>query len=212
MPQSISARGRTARVVVLGRRDAAFTESLGLLLRRCGLAADVLDPVADAVPDGDVGAVVVCEGVAREPAHAVIAALRARCDVVVVALDGCDVSGADVNLKPTAEVEELLRLLPVSRSRLNGAAPLRHVRARSRHATGAAAWLTVRERQLLFLIARGMSNDAIAENLEISRHTVRTHVQNILAKLGARSRLEAAGMAEALLGHQFEERMSGAAQ
>lgn len=51
--------------------------------------------------------------------------------------------------------------------------------------------LTRREREILFLIAEGMSNKAIAERLFLSVHTVRNNVQTILAKLGAHSKLEA---------------------
>jgi two-component system NarL family response regulator len=52
--------------------------------------------------------------------------------------------------------------------------------------------LSPREREVLALVAQGQKNDAIAETLVISRETVRTHVQNILAKLGVHSRFEAA--------------------
>jgi len=55
--------------------------------------------------------------------------------------------------------------------------------------------LTYRERDVLALIARGATSDEIAEELSISRNTVRTHVQNILAKLQVHSRLEAAAFA-----------------
>ena len=52
--------------------------------------------------------------------------------------------------------------------------------------------LSPRERQVLGLVARGMKTGAIAEQLVISTETARTHIQNILTKLGAHSRLEAA--------------------
>lgn len=54
--------------------------------------------------------------------------------------------------------------------------------------------LTRREREVLALLAEGADNDAIARALVISPHTARTHIQNILAKIGAHSRLEAAMM------------------
>ncbi|MGD9704973.1 MAG: response regulator [Ilumatobacteraceae bacterium] len=56
--------------------------------------------------------------------------------------------------------------------------------------------LTRREREILFLIAEGLSNKTIAERLVLSVHTVRTHVQTILAKLGAHSKLEALAVAK----------------
>jgi DNA-binding NarL/FixJ family response regulator len=55
--------------------------------------------------------------------------------------------------------------------------------------------LTRRERQVLALLADGYDKDAIALELAISPQTARTHVQNILAKLGLHSRLEAAAFA-----------------
>lgn len=51
--------------------------------------------------------------------------------------------------------------------------------------------LTPREREILHLIAEGADNKTIADRLVVSPHTVRTHVQNVLAKLGAHSKLEA---------------------
>lgn len=55
--------------------------------------------------------------------------------------------------------------------------------------------LTPREREVLKLLARGLDNDEIGAQLYLSAHTVRTHVGNILRKLGAHSRAEAARIA-----------------
>jgi DNA-binding NarL/FixJ family response regulator len=52
--------------------------------------------------------------------------------------------------------------------------------------------LTKREREVLSLLAEGGDNDSIAQRLVISPETARTHVQNVLGKLGVHSRLEAA--------------------
>jgi len=52
--------------------------------------------------------------------------------------------------------------------------------------------LTAREEELLRELARGLSNDQIAEVLHISEATVRTHVSHILAKLGLTNRTQAA--------------------
>jgi DNA-binding NarL/FixJ family response regulator len=56
--------------------------------------------------------------------------------------------------------------------------------------------LTTRERDVLYLMADGMSNQAMADRLVLSVHTVRTHVQTILGKLGAHSKLEAVAVAK----------------
>lgn len=52
--------------------------------------------------------------------------------------------------------------------------------------------LTAREHEILTLIARGMTNRAIAEELVITEKTVKTHVSAVLRKLGARDRTQAA--------------------
>ena len=52
--------------------------------------------------------------------------------------------------------------------------------------------LTPREREILTLMtAGGLGNKDIASQLQLSHHTVRNHVQNILGKLGAHSKLQA---------------------
>jgi two-component system nitrate/nitrite response regulator NarL len=58
-----------------------------------------------------------------------------------------------------------------------------------------AEHLTTREREVLQLLAEGASSQQVAERLSVSSHTVRSHVQNILAKLQVHSRLEAATFA-----------------
>ena len=63
-----------------------------------------------------------------------------------------------------------------------------------RQEAGPAA-LTPREHEILTLVAQGRSNGEIARQLYISAKTVSVHVSNILAKLGASGRTEAAALA-----------------
>ena len=51
--------------------------------------------------------------------------------------------------------------------------------------------LTPREQEILSLLAKGKSGDLIASDLEITPLTVRTHIRNLMAKLGVHSRLQA---------------------
>jgi DNA-binding NarL/FixJ family response regulator len=51
--------------------------------------------------------------------------------------------------------------------------------------------LTLRERQIMTLVAQGARDRDVAEHLKLSQSTVKSHIQNILRKLGARNRTEA---------------------
>lgn len=55
-----------------------------------------------------------------------------------------------------------------------------------------SAGLTERERQILELVAQGLSNKHIARQLDITEGTVKVHVKHLLKKLNLRSRVEAA--------------------
>jgi len=55
-----------------------------------------------------------------------------------------------------------------------------------------AVKMTKREQEIIALIAQGMSNKEIAQNLNLATYTVKSHVHNILEKLALHSRLQVA--------------------
>jgi LuxR family transcriptional regulator of csgAB operon len=57
-------------------------------------------------------------------------------------------------------------------------------------------FLTKRERQILDLTATGASNVDIAEKLNLSMHTVKTHIYNLFKKLGVSNRMQAVNWAK----------------
>jgi DNA-binding NarL/FixJ family response regulator len=67
--------------------------------------------------------------------------------------------------------------------------------AESRQAASSVNRLSQRERQIAFLVARGLKNRDIAQQLAISENTVKRHMQSIFGKTGARDRLELAVLA-----------------
>ncbi|MGC0415777.1 response regulator [Embleya sp. AB8] len=91
------------------------------------------------------------------------------------------VSSGDALLAPT-----ITRRLVARFARRDAARP---------HAHRELATLTPRELEVLRLLARGLSNAELAETLQLSRETVKTHVTRILGKLRVRDRVQAVVLA-----------------
>ena len=119
-----------------------------------------------------------------------------------LALSGRHREAADVWGAATATAEKLraepLRAALADLARRLGLTPHGRDGRDGRDAgAGALAALTPREQEVLRLMARGLSNRQIGEELFISQKTASVHVSNILAKLGAATRTEAAAIARA---------------
>ncbi len=117
--------------------------------------------------------------------HVLVAAIEAGASGFVSKTRGLSELTSAVRAAAAGEAvvspELLSRLLP------------RLQRGRARGAAHPA--LTEREREVLALVAEGLTNAAIADRLVVSVHTVRNHVANLSAKLGASSKLEALSIA-----------------
>lgn len=88
------------------------------------------------------------------------------------------------------EMVQAVRTVAVGQSLLYPQALRDLVRTRPRGTAGAPS-LTPREREVLGLVAEGMTNAEIATALVVGVETVRTHVASVLAKLQARDRTQA---------------------
>jgi len=92
-----------------------------------------------------------------------------------------------------SDLARAIREAAAGRSSLDPAVARRLLRELAREHVGEDVEpLTPREIEVLGLLARGMANVTIARELFISEPTVRTHVSNILAKLGLANRTQAA--------------------
>jgi NarL family two-component system response regulator LiaR len=105
-------------------------------------------------------------------------------------------AGAAGYLLKDVQPQELVRAIKIVHDGNALLAPAVAARVLDELATAAPArsaeLLTAREREVLALIARGMPNKVIARELSVSEKTVKTHVSNILGKLGLTDRTQAA--------------------
>lgn len=205
--------------ILLADGHSLFREALSTALTAepdfhvVGEARDGLEAVAEAartepqvaVLDADLPN---CDGVRaaglirdRLPdCRIVLVAAEEDPDVLAMAVEA-GASGYLTKASPLTELVDAIRsvhrgdtLVP---SRMLGSLLERLIRRRQEHdeALRRLSRLTAREREVLRLLAQGGDNDSIAQVLVISPQTARTHIQNVLVKLGVHSRLEAAALA-----------------
>ena len=121
----------------------------------------------------------------------VFQAARTRATLAEILVATGDPDGAQQVAAQAREVAVRLRAEPLLRhlNRVPGPSP------RTAAASRTGDELTPREVEVLVLVAQGRSNGEIGKRLYISTKTVSVHVSNILAKLGASGRTEAAALA-----------------
>ncbi len=196
------------RVLVIARHRV-FAEAVVSSLRREGLSAEYAPPEAGAciAQARELHPTVVVLMVAGDKPALLdaVTSVRDRDPSVRVLLLTTDRPDAERYLAafPQAtsvltlhvSLRDLLQVIKGTRS-VSGITDRRSIR-RPFRANGEMSLvdrLTEREKEVLGELIAGTSGEEIAVNLRISRNTVRTHVQNILTKLGARTRLEAAAV------------------
>jgi two-component system, NarL family, nitrate/nitrite response regulator NarL len=196
-------QGARLRVLVVAASPALRAGLVSLL------ASDrLLDPmVAEGLERGEAGsapsAIVVDYSVGEPEEILSIAEAFPGSPLVMIgadpATDGPGLSGAPVAYLPgdvdaaalAAAVHAATAGLIVLDPTVAGATGV-HTHARVSENTET---LTVREREVLLLVAEGLPNKAIARELGISEHTAKFHVGSLLGKLGAASRTEAVTLA-----------------
>ncbi|HWI04692.1 MAG TPA: response regulator transcription factor [Acidimicrobiales bacterium] len=114
--------------------------------------------------------------------------------VLLAAIDaGC--SGFLTKDRAAAEVVHAVRAAAVGEALISPALLARLLPKLNRTQRTLGEDLSEREREILGFLARGLTNKVIAAELFLSVNTIRNHVQSVLAKLGAHSKLEAVSTA-----------------
>lgn len=147
------------------------------------------------LPDGDGVAALGELHALRPGAKVVVLTASAADSVLVAALEG----GAAGFVSKTRSLQEVTAAIRAAASGEAVISPELLARLLPRlhrmPQQGTSRELTEREREVLGLLADGLTNAAIAEQLFVSVHTVRNHIANLSAKLGAHSKLEALSIA-----------------
>ena len=142
--------------------------------------------VVDVLLPGQSGVELIRRMVAADPAVRAIA-FTALADEQVTAALAAGARGFVHKAAPPERLAAAIRTVAAGGTFLD----VEHGHEEPTAAPAGAANLTVREREILFLLSQGMTATEIADRLVISRATVRTHVQNARRKLGARTRSQA---------------------
>ncbi|NYD43787.1 response regulator [Nocardioides panaciterrulae] len=170
---------------------AATLERARALIRTAAPDVVLLD---HRLPDGD-GVAAIGELLALRSGLRVVVLTASSADHVLVAAIEAGAAGFLSKTRSLAEVTAAVRAAASGEAVISPELLARLLPRLQRDGRPPHEALTGREREVLGLVAGGLTNAAIAEQLVVSVHTVRNHVANLSAKLGAHSKLEALSIA-----------------
>lgn len=176
------------RTVLVASGDRLFAAAARRYLEQIGwtvmaIAGDGLQALA-AVGRGRPSAILVISQLPRLGPVALARQIRRRVPAAHIVIIG-DVQSEDGVVLPVDTRAEMVASALASPRPATTAEP-----ARRPSSVALLRSLTSRERLILKLLAEGVTLREIASQLDVSQHTVRTHMQNMYAKLGAHSRLD----------------------
>ena len=146
------------------------------------------------MPDGD-GVAAIPQLRAIRPSVGVVVLTASAADHVLLAAIENGASGFLSKTRSLGEVTAAVRAAAAGESVISPELLARLLPRFGRGKVHSPDDLTEREREVLALVAEGLSNAAIAERQVVSVHTVRNHIASLSAKLGAHSKLEALSIA-----------------
>ncbi|WP_299931447.1 response regulator transcription factor [uncultured Nocardioides sp.] len=187
----------TSLATVLGQEDDMVSVGVAGTLAQTrtmvvSTAPDVL-LLDHRMPDGD-GVAAIPELLRLRPALRIAVLTASPGDHLLVQAIEAGACGFVSKTRSLAEVAATVRAAASGESVISPEL-LARLLPRLQGGGGPQRQLTEREREVLDLVAEGLSNAAIAERLVVSVHTVRNHIANLSAKLGAHSKLEALAIA-----------------
>jgi DNA-binding NarL/FixJ family response regulator len=145
------------------------------------------------LPDGD-GVSAIPELRAIRPSMNVVVLTAADNDHVLVQAIEAGAAGFVSKTRGLGEVTAAVRAAAAGEAVISPEM-LSRLLPKLTRAAGPEPELTRREQEVLDMLGQGLSNAAIAERLTVSVHTVRNHIANLSAKLGAHSKLEVLSIA-----------------
>ncbi len=146
------------------------------------------------LPDGK-GVEAVARLKEQRPSMAVIILTASDAEHLMVTAIEAGASGFLSKTRSLVELTSAVRMAAAGEAVISPEMLSRLLPKLSHHHRSTRTTLTEREREVLALVSVGMTNAAIAQELYLSVHTVRSHVANLSTKLGARSKLEALSIA-----------------